>query len=254
MTSSHHPPVVLLHAFPFHSGLFSETALPPAWQLVTPDRRGFGRTPLTTAGDPVPAPGMDVLVADLLSALDDVGAERVVLGGVSMGGYVALAFLARHPERVAGLVLADTRCTPDGESEREGRLQIARRADDDDIASGADAVAPLVAGDTDPDVRARLEEMAAEAPAASIAWAQRAMAGRDDTGAALAAVDVPTLVVVGEQDRLTPVAAAEHLQRTARDATLVVLPGVGHLTPAEAPARFNAALADWLDDHEAELR
>jgi len=172
--------------------------------------------------------------------------DRAVVGGVSMGGYVALALLRRHPDRVRGLVLVDTRSGPDDEAAVERRQGGANRADGGDIASGPDAIAPLVADGTADDVRASLSAIAGSVPAATVAWAQRAMAGRPDSTAVLAAADVPVLVVVGERDAVTPPAAAREMASAASDAELVELPGVGHLTPAEDPAGFAGAVTGWL--------
>ncbi len=243
---SDRPRIILLHAYPLHSGLFDQVPMPPGWQVATPDRRGFGAAPLAAAGEAAPEPDLDVLVGDVIADMDRNGTPRAIIGGVSMGGYVALAMVGSHPERVAGLVLADTRSTLDGPAERQGRLQVAGRADGGVIPTGAELVAPLLAEGARPEVRLRMADLAGQAAPESIAWAQRAMAGRRDTTSALAAAAVPVLVIVGEKDTLTPPAESRKMAAAAPNSDLVVIPDAGHLTPAEDPAAFGAALAQWL--------
>jgi len=236
--------LVLLHAFPFDSRMFDSVRadLSAAATMLTPDLRGFGSgPPLDDA-----TPDLALLADDVVDAMDAAGMDRAVLGGVSMGGYVALALLRRHPKRVKGLVLVDTRSGPDDAAAVERRQGVAARADGGDVASGPDAIAPLVAAGSSDDIRATLAAIADSVPAATIAWAQRAMAGRPDSTAVLAAASVPLLIVVGEDDAVTPPAAAHEMAAAARDAELVELPGAGHLTPAEDPEGFAVVVLDWL--------
>lgn len=238
------PPVVLLHAFPLDSRMFDaiRPAVAARTRLLTPDLRGFG------AGPPLgtTTPDLTVFADDVLAELDAAGIDRAIVGGVSMGGYVALTLLRRHPDRIAGLVLADTRSGADDDAARQRRRAVAERADRGEIAAGPDAVAPLVAERTSDLVRAELAAIAGAVPAATIAWGQRAMAARPDSTAALAVATVPVLVVVGDQDRVTPPEVARQLAATAPEAELVELAGSGHLTPAEDAVGFADALIGWL--------
>ena len=248
------PPLALVHAFPLDSRLFDPVrpALEAAMQetgkpLITPDLRGFGSGP--PLGDPPPRPDIGLYAEDLAAALDASGVDRAIVGGVSLGGYVALAFARRYPDRVAGLVLANTRSGPDDDAARERRAGIAARADTGDIAAGPDAIAPLVSGAASQDVHARLAEIAGSVPAGTVAWAQRAMAARPDSTALLAGLPVPVLVVVGEQDPITPPAVAramvEAVETGGGTVDYAELPGAGHLTPAEDPDGFVAAVLGW---------
>ena len=236
--------LVLLHAFPLDARMFDSARpdLSAAATLLTPDLRGFGSGP--PLGEATP--DLALLADDVVAAMDAAEMDRAVVGGVSMGGYIALALQRRHPERVKGLVLVDTRSGPDDAAAVERRQGVAARADAGDIASGPDAIAPLVAENTADDVRAALAAIAESVPPATIAWAQRAMAARPDSTAVLAAASVPVLIMVGEQDTVTPLAAAREMAAAARDAELVELPGVGHLTPAEDPDGFAVVVLDWL--------
>jgi pimeloyl-ACP methyl ester carboxylesterase len=211
-------------------------------RLLTPDLRGFGGGP--PLGDA--PPDLTVLADDVLAGLDSAEIERAVVGGVSMGGYVALNLLRRHPDRVAGLVLADTRSGAVDAAALERRRGAADRADRGDIAAGPAAIAPLVADTASDLVRADLAVIAGGVPPATIAWGQRAMAARPDSTAVLAATTVPVLVVVGELDAVTPPAVAREMAATAPEAELVELAGVGHLSPAEDPVGFADALIGWL--------
>jgi pimeloyl-ACP methyl ester carboxylesterase len=185
----------------------------------------------------------------VVADLDAAGIDRAIVGGVSMGGYIALAVLRSYPERLAGLVLADTRSGADDAAALERRRGAAERADRGDIAAGPDAIAPLIADTTAGAVREELARIAADVPPASVAWAQRAMAARPDSTDVLAAARVPLLIVVGERDAVTPPAAAQDMARVAQDVELVELPGVAHLTPAEDPPGFADALTGWLTRH-----
>jgi pimeloyl-ACP methyl ester carboxylesterase len=240
------PPLVLLHAFPLDSRLFDpiRPALADGIRLITPDLRGFGTGPVL--GDPPPEPDLALLADDLIGQLDGAGIDRAIIGGVSLGGYISLAVLRQYPDRVAGLVLADTRSGADDAAALQRRSSAAARADTGEIAVGVDAIAPLIAEGTAPSIREWLAGIADGVPAVTIAWAQRAMAARPDSTEVLAATGVPVLVVVGELDAITPPSVAREMAATAPEAELVELPGVGHLSPAEDAAGFADALTGWL--------
>jgi pimeloyl-ACP methyl ester carboxylesterase len=209
-------------------------------RVLAPDLPGFAGT------DPPAEPSMDAYAAAVRERLDAEGIERCLLVGFSLGGYVALAFLRKYPDMVAGLVLADTRSGADDAAALDRRRSAATRADGGDIAAGADAIAPLIADNATDEVRAQLARIAGEVPAPTIAWAQRAMAARPDSSAVLAATHVPVLIVVGELDAITPPAVARQMAALAPEAELVELPGVAHLTPAEDPVGFADDLTGWL--------
>jgi len=240
------PPLVLLHAFPLDSLMFDPVreALAAKTRLLTPDLRGFGAG--AALGEPMPEPSIALLADDVVAGLDDLGIDRAIFGGVSMGGYVAMSVLRRHPERVAGLLLVDTRSGADDAAALERRRAAAERADNGDIAAGVAAVTPLIADGTATAVRDRLARIADEVPAATVGWAQRAMAARPDSTELLARTGFPVLVVVGENDAVTPPAAARQMAVAAPEAELVELAGVGHLSPAEDPAGFSDAVLGWL--------
>jgi pimeloyl-ACP methyl ester carboxylesterase len=232
-----HPPLVLLAPFPFDSRVLAPLrAAVGDRSLATPD--------LHFAGPPT----LDVLADQVVADLDARGVERACVGGVSMGGYVALAVLRRHPERLAGLVLIDTKATADTEQARAHRLAVAERADRGERPDPASTVAGMISPvtrDRRPAVVRTLQHLIAEQPTDSIAWRQRAMAARPDSGAALAAADVPVLVVVGSDDALTPPALAAAMAGSARQSTLREIADAGHLAVAEDPGAVATAVVGW---------
>jgi pimeloyl-ACP methyl ester carboxylesterase len=242
------PPLVLLHAFPLPAAMWLDVAggLAGRYRVIAPDQRGWGGSPL---GDGPPS--LDAAAGDVAALLDRLGLDRVVLGGLSMGGYVAMAFARRYPERLRGLVLADTKATADTPAAAENRERIARTAEE--TGSGdvlLESVLPALVGATTraerPMVYEQVRELVLAAPPAAVAWAQRAMAARPDSFDTLRAVAVPALVLVGDEDTLATPADAAAMAAALPDATLVTVPGSGHLTAMERPDAVVAALADHL--------
>ncbi|MGW3039180.1 alpha/beta fold hydrolase [Kitasatospora sp. NPDC001159] len=242
-------PLVLLHAFPLNASMWSTQldALPGLTgdevRVLAPDQRGFGGTELGAD-----EPSLDLVADDLALLLDAAGIDRAVVAGLSMGGYVALAFARRHPQRLAGLLLANTRATADTDAARANRERIAA------AVTARDSVQLLLdekvaAGQLGPDSQhlvERVQAMVAAAPPASVAWAQRAMAARPDSLDVLAGLRVPLSVVAGAQDALVAPEEAERMLRARPDAELTVVPGVGHLSALEAPGAFDAAVRRLL--------
>ncbi len=239
MTVPHRPPLVLLHAFPLDARMFDPLRpLLPGITLITPDQRGFGTTDLGAV-----EPDLAHAADDVIAVLDARGIGRVVVGGVSMGGYVALRLLADHPERLAGLVLADTRSTADTPDAAAARQAKAADADAGRLPSGADLVAPLLGRSVAEPVRRLAATIASDATAAAFAWAQRAMAIRPDSTATLAAAAIPVLVVVGAEDTVTPPIEARALAAVAGRATLVEIAESGHLAADRAAGRVRRRAA-----------
>lgn len=236
-------PVVLLHAFPLDSRMWdgARPALAAEARLITPDQRGFGGTPLSGG------PDLALAAADVLELLDTLDLRDVVLGGCSMGGYVAMAVLRAAPERVAGLVLVDTKATADTDAARENRHAVAARVEAEGVAFLAESTpGTLLAPRAPADVAATVRDLVAAQPPAAVAWAQRAMAARPDSTEVLRGLDVPALILRGTEDGVVTEADAAHLTGLLPRAELVELPGVGHLPPLEAPAEFAAAVSRWL--------
>jgi 3-oxoadipate enol-lactonase len=182
--------------------------------------------------------------------MDDAGIQDAVLLGLSMGGYVAFRILALAPERVSGLVLADTRAGADGKEGKARRTDQAIRVRGEGVGWLADAMIPALLGETTmehrPRVKAGVRKMIQEANPEGVARALEAMRDRPDSKRILADIAVPTLVLVGEEDTLTPVEESEIISRRIPGAALEVIPAAGHLSNLEAPDAFNRALGAFL--------
>lgn len=236
--------LLLLHGFPFTSDSFwpQLEAPPPGFRLIVPDHRGFGRS------EPGEGPStMEALADDALALLDALGVAQAVVGGVSMGGYVAIALTRRDPGRVKALVLIDTQASADDDAGKARREAVAQ----DVLANGAGVVAQamlpkLLAPGAPEAVRARVDAMIrAQAPAA-IAAASRGMGTRTDGKDILSRFGGPCLVVGGEGDVITPPEKARALAALVPGARLEVVPGAGHLPNLEQPSAFNALLGGFL--------
>ena len=221
------------------------------FRLITPDLRGFGTAPLGND-----APSIDHYADDVVAELDRHRIDEAVVGGVSIGGYIAMSLLRRHRQRVAAVVLADTKGGPDTSEAAANRHRIA----DQVLADGStqvlvDELVPRLVGKTTherrPHLLAQVTDVVRAASPESVAWAQRAMAARPDSRDVLARTPVPALVLVGAEDVITPEADARAMVEGMADARLVILPGAGHLSPLEAPAEFAAAVRDFLSSLEA---
>jgi pimeloyl-ACP methyl ester carboxylesterase len=241
-------PLLLLHAFPLSSAMWREQreGLGDGCRVVTPDQRGFGGSDLG-ADDP----SLDHVADDVAALLDAMGLDRVVLGGLSMGGYAALAVLRRHPARVRALVLADTKATADPPAAREKRERIAARLDQDGTTDVlVEEVLPALCGATTvarrPLVAGRVKALVEAAPPAAAAWAQRAMAARPDSLDVLSSARVPVLVVLGDEDALSTREDADAMVAAATDGRLEVLGGAGHLTAVEVPDAFNDCVRGFV--------
>ena len=242
------PALVLLHAFPLHSGMWAPQLehLSAQRRVIAPDLLGFGASDAPESMFRYTMVGYADLVAGLLDAL---GLRRVVLGGLSMGGYVAFAFLREYADRVAALILADTRAGADTTEAFE------RRTDQQDQVARIGTVAlieTLLGGLLSEHTRTnrlelveRIRRLMANPPAGFIG-ALEAMKFRPDATEDLAKISVPTLVVVGEDDSLAPPEVARDMQERIAGAELVVLPRAGHLSNLEAADEFNAAVAGFL--------
>lgn len=244
------PPLLLVHAFPLSASMWEPqiAAIAPRHRVIAPDMRGFGQSvvPSERAAYSV-ATWADDLAA-LITALD---LGPVVLGGLSMGGYVAFAFVRRHPEALAGVLLADTRPGADTAEVRARREdQQSRLAATGEPGALADELlGPLVgsASTRGDETLAAARQLLAANRAEGVIGALEALKNRPDSTGDLGAIAVPTVVVVGEQDRPSPPAEAERMAKAIRGARLVVIPDAGHLSNMENPAAFNAAVEGLLD-------
>ena len=241
-------PVVLLHAFPLARAMWRPQveALQPSYRVITPDLRGFGDT-----GGFAEPPSVEQMADDVAALLTELAiTEPVVLGGLSMGGYVALAFARRHAGRLRALILADTRSEADGPEARANRDQMIRFAADHTARDVIDQMLPkLVSKETSdhrPEVVGEVRRIASAQAPDGVIGALQALRDRPDATPSLGAIAVPALVVVGRDDALTPPENASALASRIRGARLVVIDGAGHLSNLEQPQRFNDAIRAFL--------
>jgi len=242
--------VVLLHGFPFDSTLWDPQfdALGRDVRLIAPDLRGFG------GSSPPPGPSgysMSAFASDVAALLDHLELPQVVLGGLSMGGYVSFELLRHHPERVMGLVLADTRAEADAPEVRDKREAQAKQVAE---RGGGSLVLPMMEALLSEDTRRNRPEavralrVVMEQDDRSWIGGLEAMRERADSSDLLDGISVPTLIVVGQHDAIAPPDVARGMSERIPGARLVVLEGAGHVSNLEAPDAFNAALSSFLEE------
>lgn len=226
-------PIVLLHPFPFDATFWNPVAgrLAAERAVHAPEFPGFGAAP----ADP------DATIASFADAVAARLARRTTTGravvcGVSMGGYIALALAARHPARVAGLILVGTRADRDSEDVRRGRFEAATAIELGQVDTFLDDVLPRATHpDASEDSRAAVRAIARRQDPTAIATALRALGNREDRTGQLAGMTMPALVVHGADDMIIPVDVAERTAAGLPDARLVVMPRTGHLAALERP-------------------
>ncbi|WP_251095504.1 alpha/beta hydrolase [Streptomyces sp. Caat 7-52] len=244
-------PVVLLHALSLHAGMWREPAdalRARGHSVLAVDQRGFGTAALGTAG-----PSLDVVADDLARTLDDNGVDRAVLVGSSMGGYTAMAFLRRHPDRVAGLALLAARATADSPEAAARRHRFADLVQQEEprrqlLAQTSPVLVGATTRATRPEVLARVLADVEAADPAALAWAQRAIAARPDSTDVLRTARVPALVIAGAEDELVAAPESRHVADTLPYGRLVTVPGAGHLPPLETPGAVTDALHTFLTE------
>ena len=244
--------LLLLHAFPLSADqwLPQLARVPPGWRFVAPDLRGF-----RGAGPAFEDPGaadlsIDDYARDVAALATHLEIESATVCGVSMGGYVALAFRRLFPSRVHRLVLSNTRAGADTAEARAGRDRMIELVRREGVAAEAAAMTPRLLGETTrrdrPDLEDAVRRLILMNAPGSIAVALAALRDRPDSTALLPSIDVPSVVIVGDEDVITPPAEAELLHRGIAGSSLVVLPGVGHLSNLEDPLAWNSALQQFL--------
>ncbi|MCI0637365.1 MAG: alpha/beta hydrolase [Actinobacteria bacterium] len=234
--------LLLLHAWPVDARMWEPQrgALPADLTVVAPDLPGFGGAEL--AGD---VTTVAAAAAAALPAVDAAGVERVVVGGLSFGGYVAFEIWRRARERVAGLILANTRAVADPEEAAAARLALAARLLDEGNVLAAEPP-PLLAEDAPTELQEVVRSWIADQSPRAIAAALLGMAERPDSTPDLATIDVPTLAITSSGDRVIAPEISTAMAAKIPGARLEILEGVGHLSNLEAPDRFTELLVEQL--------
>jgi pimeloyl-ACP methyl ester carboxylesterase len=243
-------PLVLLHGFPLDHTMWSrQEPLADAVRLIAPDQRGFG-----ASGGALPE-SIAQLADDVVALLDALHvAEPAVVCGLSMGGYVAEQVAVRHPARVRALVLVDTKLEADTPEARVARAKLAATVARVGQEPVAEAMIPNLLARSEAarrhPARALIEEQLRRTilatPVETITAALAALAARPDMVEPMRAVAVPVLLVVGEEDTITPPECMQRAERVLQQPRLLIMPRCGHLAPLEDPAAFNAALREFL--------
>ena len=241
------PPLLLIHAYPLDGRLWSEQRLELSRvaRLIIPDLRGFGRSSHLP-----PVESLEEHAADLAALLDHHQIDRAILCGVSMGGYIALAFLEQWPARVAGLVLCHTRSQADTSEGRASRLNTARQVMTEGVAAAALGLPEKMISEStrleQPTLADRLRRIMVEQTPEAMAAAQRSMAARPDRTSLLSKLQVPGLVLAGDNDPLIPRADIDAMAAAIPEGRLVVMADTAHLSNIERPVAFNRELLQFL--------
>lgn len=239
-------PVVLLHGFPLDSRIWTSQrdALKDRFRVIVPDLRGFGKTAFSDSFT------LEALADDVHALLAELGALPCVLGGLSMGGYVAIAYAKKYPSDLKGLMLIDTRAEADSPEGKEARTKMIALVREKGAPAVADAMLPrLLAPDAlnnRPALVKELRDIIEACPPATIEHALVAMRDRPDRTADLASIAVPTLIIVGEHDAITPVALAETMNRGIPNSKLLVVKGSGHMSNMEKAEVVNQGLTEFV--------
>jgi 3-oxoadipate enol-lactonase len=239
-------PLVLLHAFPLNGRMFGGQieAFSGSRRVVAPDYPGFGRSPRTPA-----QPDIRYYAEGVRGLLDRLNLDRVVLGGVSMGGYVAFECMRLFPDRVAGLILANTRPDPDSEEIRKTRNEMALRVAKEGIGVLAELqMERLLAPEAlrEDELVENVRDMILENSPDGAVAALSVMRERPDSTPLLGKLDVPTLVIGGEEDDISSPEVMGAMAAKIPGARHVTIPNTGHLSNLEAPEKFDSALDEFL--------
>lgn len=235
--------LLLIHAFPLDSTMWQPQIddLGSSVTIVAPNAPGFGGA--ASSGSVMT---MDAMADVSAKAVREAGLDRVVVCGLSMGGYAALAFVRNHPELVSGLVLANTRAGADDDAGKQRRADLAARLRNEGSDFLVESPPPLLSAAAGDELLASVKATIAAQPAESIAAAALGMAERRDATEDLASIDVPTLVITSSADQLIPPAATKETADAIPAATFETIDGAGHLSNLEAPGAFNALLRQHL--------
>ena len=237
-------PILFIHAFPLDSTMWrTQVGGLRGLRLLTPDLRGFGRNHRLPLFDSI-----DAHAKDLAALLDQSSIERALVVGLSMGGYIALALVKLFPHRVAGLVLANTRAEPDTDIDRRKREAMIEQVTEVGTSLLPNVMLPgLVSSSCGDSLRETIREMILRQPRQGVIAAIRSLRDRCDARGTLTQIHCPTAFVGGEFDLLSPPSFQRSMSHAVPGSTMVVIPGVGHLSNMEAPLVFNKVICDVHD-------
>jgi len=240
--------LLLVHGHPFDRSMWRsqiEAGSQAGWRVIAPDLRGYGETTVVEGSTM-----LETFARDLAALLDALGVGRMAIGGLSMGGQIAMEFARLYRERVRGLILAATFPQAETEEGRHIRLRTAERLLREGMGPYAEEVLPKMVAPRSiaafPHVAAQVLAMMRSAHPHGAAAALRGRAERPPYDPVLAALEVPALIVVGDEDAFTTRADAERMHALLNGSQLLWMQGVGHLPNLERESEFNAAMAEFL--------
>ena len=242
-------PIVLIHPFPVHHEFWKAVAgkLAARYQVILPDLRAHGRSEVGEG-----TATMSKHAADLMRLLETMQIPKAVFVGVSIGGYVLFELWRRFRERVSALVLANTRAEADTEQGRANRLKSIADSRLHGTAPFFDAQAQNLIGETTrrtrPDIVANARAMMQMMSVDGLAAIQQGMAERPNSIPTLRTIDVPTLIIAGEEDTVTPLANAQLMHQLINSSRLQTIARGGHYSALEHPEEFGRGLRQFLDE------
>lgn len=242
------PPVVLLHPFPVSHELWlpAAQALFPRYRIILPDLRGHGMSGIGEG----PAT-MGKHADDLAKVLDEADVDRAVFAGNSIGGYMLFEFWRRYRGRVLGLILCNTKAQPDTPEARAGRLQAADEVMERGTEPFIESMLPKLMGENTrrnrPDLVEGARKMMLQMSREDIAQVQRGMAERPDSVPTLKTINVPTLIITGNEDLSTGVAEANLMQQNIAGSEMMVIAKAGHYSPWEQPEEAGRLVRQFVD-------
>jgi 3-oxoadipate enol-lactonase len=240
--------LLLIHGFPLSARMWEPQFVLAdyGWHVIAPQLRGFDGGSEETV-----ATSVDDYAGDIIDLLDALHIDEAVIGGLSMGGYITLAMFRHAPRYFRGMVLADTRAQADSPEGIEARKRLHAQVCRDGVTAAADEMLPKLVGEStvrhQPEVVEAVRRLIISNSTAPVAGAITALMTRPDSTPWLSNIHCPTLILVGDQDVLTPVGFSEEMHRAIGGSELKVIPDAGHMSNMEQPAAFNAAVAHFLE-------
>jgi 3-oxoadipate enol-lactonase len=243
-------PIIFIHGFPFSHLMWEPqlSALPGSVHAIAYDIRGHGSS---SVGDGQYT--IDLFVDDLIALIDRLDMEKAVLCGLSMGGYIALRTIERYAERVAGLILCDTKSEPDSNDAKINRASSIRSIKANGVNVFAEEFVKNIfwerTFDKNPGIVTFIKQIISANPLLGICGTQIALAARTDTSSVLSAIRIPTCIIVGEHDKLIPSSSVQAMHKSITGSELHILSNAAHMTNLENTKDFNNVLFNFLDKH-----
>lgn len=240
-------PLLLIHGFPFHSQMWARQleSLSTDARLIAPDLPGFGKT-----GKPAGETTVDQYAKECLALLDTLGIDRAVVGGLSMGGYITLAFVRLYPDRLRGLILASTKAGADSAEGKGGRDKTIAGVKEKGIGVVVEGMHPKLLAPANyaqqPSIATELKEIMDQSSVEGVVAALSAMRDRPDSAPLLSTIKTPTLVIHGKEDAIIPPSEAEAMAKAIPNSELRLIANAGHLPNMEQQSEFDRAVREFL--------